>query len=274
MTPVSKTAYYCCGARMMDAESANPVCNDTYARLFMNEEGLKVFEEFRSEVMPNASNATRHRIIDDIIRDELALFQDLTIVIIGSGFDSRAFRIKGGNWIELDEPAIIAYKNQILDPGSCPNKLRRIPIDFGSESLESKLPPVTGPVIVVIEGVFMYLSEGIANQILETLKKFYPMHELACDLMSRRFFEKYGKPIHKKIKKLGAQFTFVMDDPQALFIRHGYKLTDTLSTVEKSIEYGAVKMPLWLLRIFFRTLAKGYSVYRFEWSGDGKEIGI
>jgi len=31
MKPISKTAFYCCGVRMQDAESSNPICGDVYA---------------------------------------------------------------------------------------------------------------------------------------------------------------------------------------------------------------------------------------------------
>jgi O-methyltransferase involved in polyketide biosynthesis len=75
MKPISKTAFYCCGVRMQDAERTDPVCGDTYAKLFMNEDGLQVFDAFKDEQNPNASNVTRHRIIDDFLRDELLTHQ-------------------------------------------------------------------------------------------------------------------------------------------------------------------------------------------------------
>jgi O-methyltransferase involved in polyketide biosynthesis len=43
-------------------------------------------------------------IIDDLLREELVANPNLTVVIIGAGFDTRAFRLQGGTWIELDEP--------------------------------------------------------------------------------------------------------------------------------------------------------------------------
>ena len=36
MKPISKTAFYCCGVRMQDAERQKPVCGDNYAKVFMN----------------------------------------------------------------------------------------------------------------------------------------------------------------------------------------------------------------------------------------------
>ena len=140
MNPISKTAFYCCGVRMQDAERSNPICNDIYAKTFMNDDGLQILEAFKDEPRPNASNVARHRIIDDLLRQELIAHPNLSIVIIGSGFDSRAYRLNGGTWIELDEPQVISYKNERLPVSSCENELHRIPIDFSTESLEEKLP--------------------------------------------------------------------------------------------------------------------------------------
>ena len=59
MKPVSKTAYYCCGVRALDAAAARPVCGDEYADRFMTPEAWGLFEPFRGFVGPNASNVAR-----------------------------------------------------------------------------------------------------------------------------------------------------------------------------------------------------------------------
>jgi O-methyltransferase involved in polyketide biosynthesis len=97
---------------MRDAEHDQPVCGDVYAKAFMNEEGLRVLEKFKDETATNSSNVARHRIIDDFLRQELLDHPDLRVVIIGAGFDSRAYRLKGGSWFELDEPQVIVYKDR------------------------------------------------------------------------------------------------------------------------------------------------------------------
>ena len=142
MKPISKTAFYCCGIRMQDAERSEPVCGDIYAKFFMNEDGVRILEAFEDETYPNASNVARHRIIDDFLRQELLADSGLCVVIIGAGFDSRAFRLKGGVWVELDEPQVILYKNERLPASDCANELHRIPIDFSTDSLEEKLSPL------------------------------------------------------------------------------------------------------------------------------------
>jgi methyltransferase (TIGR00027 family) len=267
LKPISKTAFYCCGVRMRDAEGPSPVCGDSYARLFMNEEGLRILAAFDDEPRPNASNVARHRVIDDIIRRELAADPKLLVVIIGAGFDTRAYRLKGGAWVELDEPQVIAYKEERLPASECENELRRIPIDFSAESLEEKFAPFAGRgrALVVVEGVFMYLDEGAIRELLLTLHRLFPRHTLVCDLMNRRFFEKYGQTINKKISGMGAPFRFTVDDPERVFLEGGYRRASKISVIEKSVEFQrAGIIPRLVLKTFLRKLAAGYAIHVFE----------
>ena len=96
MKPVSKTAFFCCGARMLDADSDRPVCGDNYAKILMDKEAFEVFDKFRPFKNAIISNATRHRIIDDLIKSELKKEPETKIFIIGAGFDTRAYRMDGG----------------------------------------------------------------------------------------------------------------------------------------------------------------------------------
>lgn len=252
---------------MRDAEAPQSVCGDTYARLFMNEEGLRILSAFDEEVQPNAGNVARHRIIDDILRRELTADSSLNVIIIGAGFDSRAYRLNGGTWIELDEPQVIAYKEERLPVSRCANELRRIAVDFSTESLEEKLAPFAQGerVLVVLEGVLMYLDEGAIRGLLLSLRRLFPRHTLVCDLINRRFFEKYGRKIHQKVADLGASFRFTVDDPKLVFLESGYRLADKISIVEKSVEFqrGGL-IPRLMLKTLLRPLAAGYAIHVFE----------
>jgi methyltransferase (TIGR00027 family) len=265
MKPISKTAFYCCGVRMQDAEREQPVCGDTYARLFMNEEALQILEGFKDETRPNISNVGRHRIVDDLLRQELLANPDLTVVIIGAGFDTRAYRLKGGTWIELDEPHVIDYKEERLPASTSDNKLERIAIDFAIDSLEQKLSAFSGrdPVAIVIEGVFMYLEEATIEQLLQTLHRLFPRHKLICDLMTREFFEKNAQTIHEKLTGMGATFKFTADNPEKVFLRNGYRQLETIPIVEKAVLFEAGEIPPDVWQTIQPTLPQGYSIYVF-----------
>jgi methyltransferase (TIGR00027 family) len=265
MKPISNTAFYCCGIRMRDAQSARPVCADLYAKRFMDERGLKIFRQFGGESSANISNVARHRYIDDFLRRELAGHPQLQVIVIGCGFDSRAFRLSGGTWLELDEPQLIAYKNDALPASESPNPLQRIAIDFGSESLAQKLQPFSGsaPTVFVIEGVAMYLPIESLRATLLTLGSLFPGNRVIADLMTAHFINRYGANIKRTIAALGAQM-IPPDTPAQPFQEAGYRELSRASVVGMGFRYRSLGPLNVLLRPLLPRLFSGYTLRVFR----------
>jgi methyltransferase (TIGR00027 family) len=264
--PISRTAYYTLGVRAWDAAKPHPICGDTYASAFINDDAAQVWNEFKTFLAPNGSNAARHRIIDDHLRAGLIARPQSPVVIIGAGFDTRAFRLSGGRWFELDEPEILTYKESRLPAASAPNPLERIPIVFGTESIKDKLPRFAdgAHVLVVIEGVLMYLSQQQRAALLTTLREVYPHHNIYCDLMRRSFFESYSRDIHQKIVGLGASFSEMVEEPEQLFLDHGYEHVASTSVALFAAERSSIGIPAFAIRWFLRGLRRGYSISVFH----------
>jgi methyltransferase (TIGR00027 family) len=271
LSAIAKTAYYCCGVRAADARNREPIVGDQFAELFMTEKGSDVFRRFADLRMPNASNAARTRIIDDWLRDRLLAEPDLRVILLGAGFDSRAFRLIGGQWVELDQPSLIAEKNRLLPATRSPNPLQRIAIDFSAEKLDDKLKPFEDErPVIVMEGVSMYLSQTQLKATLATLQWLFPRHTLMCDLMSKAFFERYGAQVHDRIVELGSKFAELADDPARNVAAFGYRQLSRVSMVARARELGAVPIPRFMLNTFLRPLRDGYCAYVFEAEGRGK----
>jgi methyltransferase (TIGR00027 family) len=265
MNPVSNTAFYCCGVRMRDAESPRPICGDQYAKRFMDERGLEIFRRFCGESGPNLSNVARHRYIDDFLQSQIACEPNLQIVLLGCGFDSRAFRLNGGTWWELDEPWLIAYKEDKLPASQAPNSLRRISIDFGTESLQEKLQPLStaAPTVVVIEGVTMYLPGESLRATLEVLKSLFPAHRIIADLMTSHFINRYGRSIKRIIAQMGAQM-IPSDAPALPFEQAGYREQSSAAIIGLAFTYRSLRALNPLLRLILRGGYAGYTVRVFQ----------
>lgn len=265
VNPITNMAFYCCGVRMEDAAAEQPICADTFAHMFMCDYGMRIFNLFKEEENSNASMLVRHRIIDDFLDHILIDRPDTCIVTIGAGFDSRPYRLEGGTWVELDETQVVAWKNDKLPPEHCSNPLQRIAIDFATDSLEEKLSAICpdGPVVVVVEGVFIYLTELQIKQTIAAIQHRFPMHLLICDLVSREMVLNYGRTLHAKIQALGTCFRPV-DHPETVFTLNGYRMREAVSIVERAVDFGINKVPKMLLRYVFRGDVMGNSVYVFE----------
>lgn len=265
MKPVSNTAFYCCGIRMRDAQSRRPICGDDYARLFMDDRGLAIFREFVAESAPNASNVARHRYIDDYLRARITREPNLHIVLLGCGFDSRAFRLRGGTWYELDEPQLIAYKDEKLPAAQAPNPLQRIAIEFGVDLLQEKLRaiPADAPTVVVIEGVTMYLPAESLRATLEVLASRFPQHVIIADLMTNDFIERYGRNIKRIIAELSAQM-IPGDAPGLPFEQAGYAELSCVPIIGLSFKYRSLGVLNLLLRLMLPGAYSGYTIRIYQ----------
>ena len=268
MKPVSKTAYYCCGCRMHDAESENPVVGDYYARQLLGDQGMIYWEDFKNFTFPRASNIARHYIVETILRKQLYNDPKATIIQVGAGLDTRAFRMYGGSWVEVDAPEVINYKESIIPSVECKNNLQRIPINFEKEQLSEKLHSFVGRknVIVVVEGVWFYLSKEERNILLNTLATLFPTHKLICDLMNKYFFEKLAaKGIHQKLQEHGTTFVDVLEYPEETMINFGYEQIEKKSMIKTAGSLGL--NGVWksaMMRLMPGNLANGYMVHLFQ----------
>ena len=264
--PISRTAYYTLAVRAHDAAGPKPIGRDTLAQRFMNDEAERVWEEFKSFKAPNGSNAARHVMIDDHLQRALDADPSAPVVIIGSGFDTRAFRLKGGRWFEFDEPEILTYKETRLPAASAPNPLLRTSVEFAKGELPAKLAlvPAAPHAHVVIEGVFMYLTEAQKRELLALLAARFPHHTLYCDLMRKRFFETYSRPIHEKIAGMGATFTDMAERPEQWFADAGYRQRSIESVPLYAATHGNIGIPAFVVRWLMPSLRDGYVVGVFE----------
>jgi methyltransferase (TIGR00027 family) len=265
MKPVSKTAFYCTGVRALDARRDQPACGDQFAERFMEGEGWTTFEPFVRFTGPNISNAARARIIDDLLRERLAAAAHRRVVLIGAGFDSRAFRLSGGRWLEVDEPQVFAVKEPRLPASSAPNPLTRLPVDFATERLADRLQPFAEsvPVTIVVEGVLMYLGETRMRELLRTLRAAFPQGEIICDVMTATFFNRYSRGIHEKIRELGASFVLPQEPLETIFGEESYAQVAQISIARHPSALRHMPLPMRLFVQVSRTFRDGYTVRVF-----------
>jgi len=119
----------------------------------------------------------RTRYIDDLLIN--AIKEGVgTVVNLGAGMDTRAFRIPGIEniqYLELDSPELLKVKSSNIDKniGEHPANVSLVPIDFNSQDLGEELKKagytLSSKTFFIWEGVTQYISkEAIDN----TLKYF------------------------------------------------------------------------------------------------------
>jgi methyltransferase (TIGR00027 family) len=126
-----------------------------------------------------SSGVVRTRMIDDLVCEAIRAGAR-QLVLLGAGFDSRAYRLPETNGVavfEVDQPATQRAKRERLNRrlGQMRETVRFVEVDFEKDDLERAL--VTAgfderrSAVVVWEGVVSYLTEAAVNANLAVLAR-------------------------------------------------------------------------------------------------------
>lgn len=177
-------------AMIRAGESRKPkgerVCYDPYAIRFVGPElgrllavGPQQYDVLISQQeqgMPGLTNSVvaRARFFDDIVKQSVAEGIE-QLVILGAGYDTRAYRIEGMDKIrvfEVDQPDTVAVKMDKVSEifGSLPDHVTYVPIDFNIERLDNRLRECgydsSKKTLFTLEGLTMYLDPGAVDKLL------------------------------------------------------------------------------------------------------------
>ena len=270
--PVARTAFYCCLLRADDAASARPVCGDGLAARFLDDGVRRELEPLLRHRAPAASNVARHRLIDDLVRRRLAEDPATHVVLLGAGFDTRAFRMAGGRWWEIDDPALLTYKEARLEAAAAPNPVVRLPISLETGRLAEHLAPLAGdaPALVVVEGVTVYLADEVLAELVRAVRSSLPRATLICDLMTPGFARTFSRGLRRELERLGAHFGRRREHPRRIVERAGYTARERHSIVGRARMAGTFRIPGPVFHTVLRGLRDGYAVWVFE-PANGRE---
>jgi O-methyltransferase involved in polyketide biosynthesis len=169
--------------KALDAAAEHPILGDRFAA----EAVARIDFDFKALKLPRGGEISlpvRALHLDGWTRAFLAAHPDATVLHLGCGLDTRVFRIDPGpgvRWFDVDFPDVIALRERLYPdrPG-----YQRI----GSSLTDLRwLDAVPGdqPVMVVGEGLFMYLPEPEGLALLRRITEKFPNGEVVFDGYSR-----------------------------------------------------------------------------------------
>lgn len=155
----------------------------------------------------------RAKKLDAVTRDFLAGHPDGVVVQLGCGLDNRFWRVDDGrvNWYDLDMPPVVELRHQFFT-GS-----ERYHLIAASVTDLEWVDMVTSggrPVLVVAEGLLMYLGEADVRRLVLRLHETFPGCRMVADVFSRLTARSATR--HPSLKSTGATIGWGMDDPREL----------------------------------------------------------
>ena len=192
-----------------------------FLRFILKSKSLKnYFVRKSEEIIPGiiGGQICRTRYIDEKTLD---LLKDIEqIMILGAGFDTRAYRLKGiGNTdiYEIDLPEIQMVKKKRLKNylGKFPANVTFIPIDFNREKLEDVLErssfDMTKPSLVILEAVTQYLDKKSVEEVFQFFSQLSNDSYLIFTYILKDVIERKTEKANKMmgyLEKKGSPFLF------------------------------------------------------------------
>jgi methyltransferase (TIGR00027 family) len=170
------------------------------------------------------SGIARTQLIDDFLT--AALHDGISqVVILGTGFDARAYRIacsKAVCFFEVDHPDTLNYKRTRLQtvPGAFRHNIRHIQIDFNTQSLREALAQAgldpAERTFFIWEGVTNYLKSDAVSETLKFVGSVAQWSQIVFTYVHRDFFctphlFPGAARLKDDLERLGEPWTFGLD---------------------------------------------------------------
>ncbi len=201
--------------KALDADFDRPVLGDRYAK----EAVSRLDYDFR-QIGITAKWAplitVRTAQYDIWARQFLAVHQQCTVVHLGCGLDSRVFRLdpgSGARWYDIDYPAVIALREKIYPTRPRYHLIATSATDY---SWMDEIP-ADRPVLLLAEGISMYLTEHDGVALLGRVVDRFRSGELQVDFYNRLAIK--SQKMHTLVRRTGSTLHWAVDSPQDILSR-------------------------------------------------------
>jgi O-methyltransferase involved in polyketide biosynthesis len=165
--------------KALDATVEHPILGDRFAA----DAVARIDYDFKALKLPNGGEITlplRAWHFDQWTRAFLAVNPEATVLHLGCGLDTRVYRIDPGpqvRWYDVDYPDVIALREQLYPKRDGYHQIRSSVTDL---AWLDTIPGDT-PVLVVAEGLVMYLPEKKGTALFRRITEQFPSGQIAFD---------------------------------------------------------------------------------------------
>jgi len=229
---VSDTAFLIAHFRAVESARPDALFQDPLAQTLSGARGQAIAAAWPTIAMTAWMTAVRTVVIDDYIRAAVARGVE-AIVNLGAGLDTRPYRLDlppALDWIEVDYPDVIAFKEARL-VGQTPRcHLQRLGIDLSQvaerRAFIDRLDASGKRLLVLTEGVVPYLDLQEAGGLADDLRRLRQVDGWIVDYVSPesdRYRRKSG--VEKHLQR--SPFKFRPPDWFGFFAEHGWRARET-----------------------------------------------
>jgi len=249
---VSDTALWVAMYRARETDRPDAIFRDPYARRLAGPRGERIFERVGRRGGGDWPFVARTHLFDTVILDEVARGADL-VLHLAAGLDTRPYRLAlpaALRWVEVDLPAMLDYKTEMLKDERPGCALERVALDLsnavGRRDLFARLGREASRVLVVTEGLLIYFAPEQVGPFARDLAGPASFRRWAIDLASPGLLRMLSRDVGADLEAARAPLRFAPAEGPAFFEPHGWSAVSVRSFLKEAARLG--RLP-WFLRL-------------------------
>jgi len=267
---ISDTARWAAVFRARETERGDAIFRDPYAERLAGKMGVDI-----ANTLPEGNShawawVARTYLFDQFITHEIEQGTDM-VVNLAAGLDARPYRMSlpaSLQWIEVDLPEILTYKEEILANEKPNCALQRVRVDLSDASarrvLFADLDRRANKILVLTEGLLIYLGAEEVASLAKDLAASSHFQRWITDLVSPGLLRMMQRTAGKQLSEVGAPFKFGPAEGPPFFTPHGWEPVDVKGLLKTATRF---KRPPFFLRLLGRLPEQKGPAGNRPWSG-------
>jgi methyltransferase (TIGR00027 family) len=268
---VSDTALWVAYYRTMESERPDAHFHDPYARRLAGERGERIVKDLRQGRRMAWVMVLRTVCIDELISKLISAGVD-TVINLAAGLDARPYRMDlpaTFNWIEVDFPEMISYKQEQLEKDVPRCRLEHVALDLanveGRRQLLARVNASTSKAVVLSEGLLAYLRPEDVAALAQDLHEQSNFRYWISDLASPAILERTMKNWGKQLSSANAPMYFAPAEGPEFFRPQGWKLVEFREFLDESRRLKREMPMAWMLHLVESLFPKHFARMRQKW---------
>ncbi len=144
-------------------------------------------------------------VLDRMVSAFVKEHPDVIVINIACGMDTRFYRVDNGQiyWYNIDLPVTMEVREKYIHENE---RVTNIAASAMDETWAGQIQEKYGAaVLVIVEGLSMYLTEADVKQILSTIDKHFVQATVFMEILNPKFVK---RNVEKSIQQSGAVFTW------------------------------------------------------------------
>ena len=175
-------------------------------------------------------------VLDKLTKAFLASHPGAVVVNIACGLDPRCYRMTGfSHWYNLDLPETMAVREKLLpEKNETISQLAMSAMDDWGAAVEGP----SGPALVIIEGLTMYLTEPDVKRIFDVIARRFGKATVFVETMNPLVAKRFKE---KSIEGSHAKFTWGVKNGKVLAgMLNGFRFAEEHSLTEGMAEFAPI----------------------------------